>query len=82
VRQAANIPVEVVPEDELDQWLSLGSFEDPGVAVPDSAAALLGYTSGTTATPKRVPITHSALMNWFRAAATEPQSAGTPMTSA
>jgi len=40
--------------------------------VPDSATALLGYTSGTTAAPKGVPITHGALMNWFRASETEP----------
>ena len=38
----------------------------------DSATALLAYTSGTTAAPKGVPITHGALMNWFRAATTEP----------
>jgi fatty-acyl-CoA synthase len=73
VRQTANITLEVVPEDELDQWFSRGGTTDPGVAVPDSATALLGYTSsGTTAAPKGVPITHGALMNWFRAAATEP----------
>jgi acyl-CoA synthetase (AMP-forming)/AMP-acid ligase II len=72
VRQAANVTVEVVPEDELDQWFSRGDSADPGIAVPDSATALLGYTSGTTAAPKGVPITHGALMNWFRAAATEP----------
>jgi acyl-CoA synthetase (AMP-forming)/AMP-acid ligase II len=72
VRQAANVTVEVVPEDELDQWFSRGGSADPGIAVPDSATALLGYTSGTTAAPKGVPITHGALMNWFRAAATEP----------
>jgi acyl-CoA synthetase (AMP-forming)/AMP-acid ligase II len=72
VRQAANVTVEVVPEDELDQWFSRGDSADPGIAVPDSATALLGYTSGTTAAPKGAPITHGALMNWFRAAATEP----------
>ena len=72
VRQATETRVQVVPEDELEQWLSRGGFEDPAIAVPDSAIALLGYTSGTTAAPKGVPITHGALMNWFRAAATEP----------
>jgi acyl-CoA synthetase (AMP-forming)/AMP-acid ligase II len=71
-RQAANISLEVVPQDELDQWLSRGGAADPGIAVPDSATALLGYTSGTTAAAKGVPITHAALMNWFRAAPTEP----------
>lgn len=72
VRQATDTALQVVPEDELDQWLSRGDSADPGFAVPDSATALLGYTSGTTAAPKGVPITHDALMNWFRAAATEP----------
>jgi acyl-CoA synthetase (AMP-forming)/AMP-acid ligase II len=72
VRQATETAVEVVPEDELDQWLSRGGSADPGIAVPDSATALLGYTSGTTAAPKGVPISQGALMNWFRSAATEP----------
>jgi acyl-CoA synthetase (AMP-forming)/AMP-acid ligase II len=72
VRQATPTTVHVVPEDELDQWFSRGSSADPGIAVPDDATALLGYTSGTTAAPKGVPITHGALINWFRAAATEP----------
>jgi acyl-CoA synthetase (AMP-forming)/AMP-acid ligase II len=71
-RQAAEITVEVIPEDELDEWFSRGGFEDPGITVPDNATSLLGYTSGTTAAPKGVPITYGALMNWFRAAATEP----------
>jgi acyl-CoA synthetase (AMP-forming)/AMP-acid ligase II len=71
-RQAATTAVEVVPEDELDLWFSRGGFEDPSIAVPDNATALLGYTSGTTAAPKGVPITHGALMNWFHAAAKEP----------
>jgi acyl-CoA synthetase (AMP-forming)/AMP-acid ligase II len=72
VRQATETAVQVIPEDELEQWFSRGGSADPGIAVPDSATALLGYTSGTTAAPKGVPITHGALMNWFRAAATEP----------
>jgi acyl-CoA synthetase (AMP-forming)/AMP-acid ligase II len=72
VRQVANITVEVVPENELDHWFLRGGSADPGIAISDSATALLGYTSGTTAAPKGVPITHGALMNWFRAAATEP----------
>ena len=64
--------MQVIPEDELDHWFSRGDSADPAMAVPDRATALLGYTSGTTAAPKGVPITHGALMNWFRAAATEP----------
>ena len=72
VRQAGEITVEVVPEDELDDWSSRAGSEDPGIALTDSATALLGYTSGTTAAPKGVPITHGALMKWFQAAATEP----------
>jgi acyl-CoA synthetase (AMP-forming)/AMP-acid ligase II len=72
VRRAANIVMEVLPEDELDQWLSRSGGKDPNLAVPNSATALLGYTSGTTAAPKGVPISHAALMRWFRAAATEP----------
>src|SRR6201998_2578697 len=72
VRQATGTAVHVIPEDELEQWFSNGSSADPGIVVPDSATALLGYTSGTTAAPKGVPITHGALMNWFRASETEP----------
>jgi acyl-CoA synthetase (AMP-forming)/AMP-acid ligase II len=72
VRQATETAVQVIPEDELDHWFSRGGSADPAIAVPDHATALLGYTSGTTAAPKGVPITHGALMNWFRAAATEP----------
>jgi acyl-CoA synthetase (AMP-forming)/AMP-acid ligase II len=72
VRQTAKTAVHVVPEDELDQWFSRGGSADPGIAIPDNATALLGYTSGTTAAPKGVPITHGALMNWFRAAENEP----------
>jgi acyl-CoA synthetase (AMP-forming)/AMP-acid ligase II len=72
VRQATKTVVQVIPEDELEHWFSRGSSADPAIPVPDSATALLGYTSGTTAAPKGVPITHGALMNWFRAAATEP----------
>ncbi|MCV7301279.1 AMP-binding protein [Mycobacterium barrassiae] len=71
VRQATEKTVQVVPECELGQWLSRGGFEDPAIAVPPNATALLGYTSGTTAAPKGVPITHGALMSWFRAAVTE-----------
>jgi acyl-CoA synthetase (AMP-forming)/AMP-acid ligase II len=72
VRHATETALQVIPEDELEQWFSRGSSADPAIAVPDSATALLGYTSGTTAAPKGVPITHGALMNWFRAAAAEP----------
>jgi acyl-CoA synthetase (AMP-forming)/AMP-acid ligase II len=72
VRQATGTAVQVIPEDELEQWFSRGGSTHPGIEVPDSATALLGYTSGTTAAPKGVPITHGALMNWFRAAETEP----------
>src|SRR6516164_9053015 len=72
VRQATGTAVQVIREDELEQWFSRGGSADPGIAVPDSATALLGYTSGTTAAPKGVPITHGVLMNWFRAAETEP----------
>jgi len=72
VRQATGTTVHVMPEDELEQWFSSGSSADPGIVVPDSATALLGYTSGTTAAPKGVPITHGALMNWFRASEAEP----------
>jgi acyl-CoA synthetase (AMP-forming)/AMP-acid ligase II len=72
VRQAASITIEVVGEDDLDHWSSRAGAADPGIAVTESATALLGYTSGTTAAPKGVPISHGALMNWFRAAATEP----------
>jgi acyl-CoA synthetase (AMP-forming)/AMP-acid ligase II len=72
VRRTAEITVEIVPETELRTWSSHAGSADPGVALIDGATALLGYTSGTTAAPKGVPISHGALMRWFRAAATEP----------
>jgi acyl-CoA synthetase (AMP-forming)/AMP-acid ligase II len=72
VRGAAALTVQVVREHEIDQWLSDASSEDPEIPLSDGATALLGYTSGTTAAPKGVPITHGALTNWFSAAATEP----------
>jgi acyl-CoA synthetase (AMP-forming)/AMP-acid ligase II len=72
VRQTTGTTLQVIPEGELEEWFSRGCSQDPDIAVPDDATSLLGYTSGTTAAPKGVPITHGALMNWFRAAATEP----------
>jgi acyl-CoA synthetase (AMP-forming)/AMP-acid ligase II len=72
VRQAPGTDMEVIPEGELEQWFSGAGTADPGTAVPDNATALLGYTSGTTATPKGVPISHGALMRWFDAATSEP----------
>jgi acyl-CoA synthetase (AMP-forming)/AMP-acid ligase II len=71
VRQRAEMTVQVIPDDELEQWFSRGGSEDPDIAVPGDAISLLGYTSGTTAAPKGVPISHGGLMNWFRAAAAE-----------
>jgi acyl-CoA synthetase (AMP-forming)/AMP-acid ligase II len=72
VRQASETALTVLPEDEFEEWLSTGSLTDPQITTADDATSLLGYTSGTTAAPKGVPITHGAMMNWFRAAAMEP----------
>jgi acyl-CoA synthetase (AMP-forming)/AMP-acid ligase II len=72
VRQAPGVTAEVVREDELDEWSASAGATDPGIALTDSTTALLGYTSGTTAAPKGVPISHAALMRWFDAAAREP----------
>jgi acyl-CoA synthetase (AMP-forming)/AMP-acid ligase II len=72
VRRTAEIDMAVVPETQLDTWSSRAGAADPGIALTDSAPALLAYTSGTTAAPKGVPISHGALGMWFRAAATEP----------
>lgn len=40
VRQATETHVQVVPEDELQQWISRGGSADPGIEVPDTATAL------------------------------------------
>jgi acyl-CoA synthetase (AMP-forming)/AMP-acid ligase II len=72
VRRAADITVEVVPETELDTWSLHADTADPAIVLTDSTTALLAYTSGTTAAPKGVPISHGALGRWFGAAATEP----------
>lgn len=72
VRRTAGIAVDVVAEDEVNDWSSRAGSSDPGIALHGTDTALLAYTSGTTAAPKGVPISHGALMNWFAAAASEP----------
>ncbi|MFY9917538.1 MAG: AMP-binding protein, partial [Mycobacterium sp.] len=72
VRDAAAITVEVIRERDLDERISAAESSHPGIEVTDSSTALLAYTSGTTAAPKGVPISHCALQKWFRAATTEP----------
>jgi acyl-CoA synthetase (AMP-forming)/AMP-acid ligase II len=64
--------VTVVQEDELDTWSSSADASEPRIPLNPNATALLAYTSGTTAAPKGVQISHGALQKWFRAAATEP----------
>lgn len=71
VCRAANPAVTVITEDQLDVWISESDHAEPRAAIPDSAIALLGYTSGTTGVPKGVPISHSALLRWFRTASAE-----------
>src|ERR1700758_2799734 len=36
VRQATGTAVQVIPEDELEQWFSRGGSTHPGIEVPDS----------------------------------------------
>jgi acyl-CoA synthetase (AMP-forming)/AMP-acid ligase II len=72
VRQVTTSTVQVVPEAQFNGWLASSGSTDPGIAVSETDCSLMGYTSGTTAAPKGVPITHGALTNWFRAAVTEP----------
>ena len=72
VRQSASTTVQIVPEDELDQWSSSARSAHPGIALNDGGTALLAYTSGTTAAPKGVQLSHGALVRWFQVAETEP----------
>ncbi|MEB3061943.1 class I adenylate-forming enzyme family protein [[Mycobacterium] zoologicum] len=72
VRDATQTPVEVVPEDTVADWAENAGTEEPAIRLVDDTIALLAYTSGTTATPKGVPISHGALMRWFSAASAEP----------
>jgi malonyl-CoA/methylmalonyl-CoA synthetase len=55
---------------ELDALVE-GAADGPGLAVPPLApddVALLAYTSGTTGTPKTVPLTHGNLLSSIRGA--------------
>jgi acyl-CoA synthetase (AMP-forming)/AMP-acid ligase II len=61
------------PGHDLDAWLDGGDGTGiPGAAPADGDTALLCYTSGTTAQPKGVPISHRAFQRWFLGASLEP----------
>ncbi|MEB3030070.1 AMP-binding protein [[Mycobacterium] nativiensis] len=72
VRDALGTPVDVILEDTLADWAGDTGAEEAAVVVTEDTIALLAYTSGTTAAPKGVPISHGALLRWFRAASAEP----------
>jgi acyl-CoA synthetase (AMP-forming)/AMP-acid ligase II len=61
------------PGHDLEAWLDRHrDAPDAKVSVADGDTSLLSYTSGTTAQPKGVPITHRAFGYWFLGSSLEP----------
>jgi acyl-CoA synthetase (AMP-forming)/AMP-acid ligase II len=75
--EAAGAQPMVIAEANVEDWLAGADIADPRVHVHVDGTALLAYTSGTTAAPKGVVISHRAFAEWFRAAADEPAASCT-----
>ena len=65
----------VLDENSLGEWLSDAHEGRPRFPPIADGIALLTYTSGTTGVPKGVAITNGALVQWFRAAESDPDTA-------
>ncbi|MET8431130.1 long-chain-fatty-acid--CoA ligase [Nocardia sp. NPDC004860] len=66
------VVVDAGTDSALDTWLDdHGATDVSRASIADGDIAMLCYTSGTTAQPKGVPITHRAFQHWFLASSLE-----------